>query len=78
MDCVAPLERSPSERLSLLIPTKYANIAVSKLANESAETDDLLTMPTYQQHEDIFLSLVHVALKIRGDLMEKPGLKLRF
>ena len=75
MDCVQPLERSPSERLSLLIPTKYANIAVSKLANESADTDDLLTMPTYKPHEDIFLSLVHVALKIRGDLMEKPGLE---
>ena len=32
-------------------------------------------MPTYEPHEDIFLSLVHVALKIRGDLMEEPGLQ---
>ena len=54
--------------------SKFANVAVSKLANERADTDDLLTMPTYEPHEDIFLSLVHVALKIRGDLMEEPGL----
>lgn len=65
MDCVQPLEKSPSERLS----TKFANVAVSKLANERAETDDLLTVPTYEPHEDTFLSLVHVALKIRRDLM---------
>ena len=49
-----PLEKSPSERLSLLIPTNFTNVAVSKPANERAETDDLLTMPTYEPHEDIF------------------------
>ena len=75
MDCVQPLEKSPSERLTLLVTTKFATIAVSKLANEKAGTDDLLTLPTYEPHEDIILSLVHVALKIRGDLMKKPGLK---
>ena len=53
--------------------SKFANVAVSKLANERADTDDLLTMPSYEPHEDIFLSLVHVALKIREDLMEEPG-----
>ena len=64
IDCI------PSGRESLLIPTQYVNLAVSQLATE---TDELLTMPTYAPHEDIFLSLVHVALKIRGDLMEAPG-----
>ena len=54
MDWVQCFEGRPSERLSLLIHTKYINIAVSKLANESADTDDLLTMPTYEQHKDIF------------------------
>ena len=57
MDCVQPLEKSPSERMSLLIPTKYANIAVSKLANESADADDLLTMPIYTSHTRIFFFL---------------------
>ena len=64
IDCI------PYGRESLLIPTQYVNLAVSQLATE---TDELLTMPTYAPHEDIFLSLVHVALKIRGDLMEAPG-----
>ena len=58
IDCI------PSGRESLLIPIKCANLAVSQL---------LLTMPTYEPNEDIFLFLVHVALKIRGDLMEAPG-----
>ena len=75
MKCVQPLEKSPSERLSFLIPSiKFANVAVSKLGNERADTDDSLTMPTFEPHKDIFLSLVHAALKIRGDLMEEPGL----
>ena len=74
MDCVQPLKKSPSERQSLLIPTKFANVALSKLANERADTDDLLTMPRYEPQEDIFLSLPHVALKIRRDLMDEPGL----
>jgi len=71
-DFVQPLEKIPSERLSLLIPTKFANVAVSILANERADTDDLLTMPTYGPHED---TVVHVALKIRRDLTEEPGLQ---
>ena len=45
------------------------------LANERADADDLLTMPKYEPHKDIFLSLVHVALKIRGDFLEEPGLQ---
>ena len=48
------VEGHPSERLRLLIHTKYINIAVSKLTNKSGDSDDLLTMPTYEQHKDIF------------------------
>ena len=70
-----PLEKSPSERQSLLIPTKFANFAVSKLNNEKADTDDLLTMPIYEPQEDICLSLLHVALEICRDLMEESGLQ---
>ena len=54
MDCIQCFEGRPPERLSLLIHTEYISIAVSKLANESADTDDFLTMPTYEQHKDIF------------------------
>lgn len=54
MDCVQPLEKSPSERKSLLIPTILAKFAASKLNNEKADTDDLLPMPRYEPQEDIF------------------------
>lgn len=51
-------------------------MALSQLVNQSPvdEEDDELTLPVYhQQDDDIFLSLVHVALKIRADLRETPG-----
>ena len=50
--------------------TQYVNLAVSQLATE---TDESVTMPTCVPQEDIFLSLVHVALNIRRDLMKSPG-----
>ena len=49
-------------------------MALSQLVSEkSAVDDDLLTMPTYESNDDIFLSLVHVAFKTRADLKDKPG-----
>lgn len=38
-----------------------------------SQDDDQLTMPTYEPDDDIFLSLVHVALKLRGDIMVHKG-----
>ena len=60
MDCVQPLEKSASQHQSLLTPTKHTNIALSKLANESADTDNMLTMLAYKPHKNIFLSLVQL------------------
>ena len=33
----------------------------------------MLTLPKYDPQDDMFLSLIHVALKIRGDMMATPG-----
>jgi hypothetical protein len=60
----------PSQRETLLVPSKYTGNAVSGLTDEA---DEQLTMPRFEPEEDIFLSLVHVALKLRGDLLDKPG-----
>ena len=68
-----PLERSPSERITILIPTKYQPTVVLQMM-EDKDVDDT-TLPQYVPQDDIFLSLVHVALKIRGDMMETPGHK---
>ena len=60
------LDRAQWEKKTLLIPTKYRHIPVSQM--EEQDNDELF-MPVHRPGDDIFLSLVHVALKIRGDLM---------
>lgn len=67
-----PLDRITSERQTMLIPTKYQHAAVLKM-KEIQDSDE--TFPKYAPQDDIFLSLVHVALKIRGDMMKTPGHK---
>ena len=68
-----PLDRSPSERKTMLIPTNYVQEAANTAVQQMTEIED--TMPQYVPGDDIFLSLIHVALKIRKDLMETPGHK---
>jgi len=58
---------------TVLIPTKYIHVLYLDQAS-SCETDDM-RIPQYQPHDDIFLSLIHVALKLRGDLLSHSGHK---
>ena len=58
MDCVQYFEGRPSERLSLLIHTKYINIAVFKLANKSADT--------------VYACFYGSCLEVKNFYMEKP------
>ena len=75
MECVQSLKRGASERHTLLIPKKCVKMALSELVAQGPadEEDDELTLPVYHQQDDIFLSLVHVALMIRAGLRETPG-----
>ena len=75
IECVQSFERGLFERHTLLIPSRFTNEAVSRLVSEtSTETEESSqTMPIYEPNEDIFLSLVHVAIKIRTDLKEMSG-----
>jgi len=57
----------------VLIPTKYQHTAIFQMKEIELETEQ--TLPQYVPQDDIFLSIVHVALKIRGDMMETPGHK---
>ena len=72
-DCVQSYERGLFDRHTLLIPNQFANTALSQLDSKRSAVDDLLTMRTYESKDNIFLSLVHVAFKIRSDLKNKPG-----
>ena len=47
-----------------------------RLAHENELDGEDFSIPSYQpEQDDIFLPLVHVALKIRGDILAKPGHK---
>ena len=71
-----PLHRSIFERETLLIPHAYSQHVLGELHYQGAtplEEDEGLTMPNYDPKDNFFLQLVHVALKIRGDLIGMDG-----
>ena len=71
-----PLHRSIFERETLLIPHAYSQHVLGELYYQRGtplEEDEGFTMPNYDPKDNSFLQLVHVALKIRGDLMGMDG-----
>ena len=71
-----PLHRSIFERETLLIPHAYTQHVLGELHYQGAtplEEDEGLTMTNYDLKDNFFLQLVHVALKIRGDLIGMEG-----
>ena len=56
------------DRQTLLIPTKYAHIPISKLATEDLKSPLLQFQPKY----DGFLEMVHDALMLIFDIMAQP------
>lgn len=66
---------STCTKQTLLVPVKYGSTTVSDMLEKRLDDDDddYLTMPSYAPHDDIFLSLVHVALKLRNDLLHQEG-----
>ena len=72
-----PLNVNTAERQTLLIPFKFQT---EKVFETTVQTEDdlleTLNIPSYHpEQEDEFLSLIHVALKIRGDMVTKAGHK---
>ena len=73
---VQPLTRDTSEREPLLVPDKHSNglIADSFYQSTHASSDEEMSgFGHYEPPEDDFLSLIHVALKIRRELIDTPG-----
>ena len=63
-------------REPLLVPHKYSNeiIADSFYQSTHASSDEeMSSFAHYEPPEDDFLSLIHVALKIRRELIHTPG-----
>ena len=74
---VKPVSVNIAERQTLLIPLKFQ---AQRVFETTVETEnnflETLKIPKYHpEQEDEFLSLVHVALKIRGDMITKEGHK---
>ena len=60
----------PSERQTLLIPVRFRHVPLSE-----ALTNDNSDIPVFRENDDEFLSLVHVALKLRSDILSHPAFK---
>ena len=55
----------------MLVPTKFCHIPVSQVLNQQMQPEPVI--PVYQPDErEDFLSMVHVALKLRSDILERP------
>ena len=60
-----------SERQTVLVPIKFCHIPVAQLLNQQIKSEPAI--PVYQPDEkDDFLSMVHVALKLRSDILGQP------
>ena len=63
-------DQACTESRTLLVPTKFRHIRLSAMVKDDGVE---LTIPTFtHQTDDPFLSMVHVALRIRGDMVSHP------
>ena len=67
--CLVPLQGHPSERKTVLIPLNFAERKLEEIIHNDDEKEELakLHIPAYKAEDDIFLSLLHVAIKLRSD-----------
>ena len=71
-DFVPLRNQAIAERQTVLVPIKFSHIPVSQVLNQQTQSESRI--PVFQPDErDDFLSLVHVALKIRSDILSQPS-----
>ena len=71
-DFVLLRDQAVSERQTVLVPIKFCHIPVSQVLNQQAQSNPII--PIYQPDEkDDFLSMVHVALRLRSDILAQPA-----
>ena len=61
---------SAQDRKTLMIPTKDLDIPFTEMEQFNFEQDCQFSLPSYKPNDDIFHSVIHVALKIQEDLNE--------
>ncbi len=70
--CIEIIPRKDSNILDddVIIPCKFPVMDKAKLVSVEMDEEELLSLPSY--NEDEMLSLVHVALQLRGDMVKQP------
>ena len=61
------------DRKTVMVPRKFSHVPLSKLI--SLEEDSENTIPIFRSGDDEFLSMVHMALKLRSDIQSQPEFK---
>ena len=67
-------DQSDSDKQTLLLPIYFRHIPLSKWF-EHDMGEESTTIPTFNPQEDEFLATVHVALKLRSDILSQPSYK---
>jgi uncharacterized protein YdcH (DUF465 family) len=63
------------EKGTVLVPREFCHIPIAKMLSTDEEEEDNIFIPMYKPQDDIFLSLVHTALKLRSDILAHPPYK---
>ena len=58
-----------------MVPTQFSHIPIANIINSSNETTKECLIPEFKPQYDVFLSLVHVALKLRSDILNQTPYK---
>ena len=70
-DFIVLRNAAPNERQTLLVPKECSHVLVSKLID--TEDTDEMTIPIFRREDDEFCAMVHVALKLRSDVLSHPA-----
>lgn len=68
----------PTERTTLFVPNSLSHMPIAELVSgtiHNREGDKEDGMKIFRGADDDFVSMVHVALKLRGDIVSHPGFK---
>ena len=66
-DFIVLRNAAPSERRTLLVPVQFAHVPLTDIS-ESSSQSGLDSIPIFKPDDSDFLSIVHVALKLRSDI----------
>ena len=62
-------------KITVLAPAEFSHIPIAKLLEQDDNYDNKCRTPSYKARDDIFLSMIHVALKLRGDILSHTPYK---